>query len=571
MQFTAFGGAAEVGASCLLLQIAGRHILMDAGIRASDGCGRSGKAALPDIALLQSMVDKLDLVLVSHAHMDHIGALPLIHSLYPLAPIYCTLPTKAIAEIQLMDTVKIMSREADAHSEAPLYDPEMVKQTIWALRGFPFGEWLELIEGVKVYFHPSGHILGAASILLQTPEGNLIYTGDISAAAQRTVAGITPIDFFKPEVVITESTYGGSTHPSRKTEEQRLAQCVSKVIQRGGTVLIPSFALGRAQEIILTLKALMMNGIIPKFPIVVDGTVRAICDLYTDLLTYLPEKLQNYVRNSQQQIFWSARRPAKGRNGGMPEIAKLEASERPLMLIGEPKCIISSSGTLTSGPSVYYAKGLAVEERNAIFLTGYQDEESPGRKLQELQQGDVLKLDGEDVPVACEVNRYHLSTHADAMQMCQQISYMQPKQIILLHGEWSAIGALRSKLVMRHIVHTPRNGQTLSLDQAPEWISEYRLQRLTSEKTAYFGDLQMDAEDGLCLRFPPDLSQSPLWRQFFQGYTHVRAKFMGRRLHIYGVNADSDSASDQDEAAVEDETNEGGATRSVASTLVDSE
>jgi Cft2 family RNA processing exonuclease len=537
LQFTAFGGAAEVGATCLLLQVAGKNILLDAGIRVN----RSGKAALPDFDKLYSMVDKLDLALISHAHMDHIGALPLIRERYPYAPFYCTRPTKAIAEIQLLDTVKIMSREAEEQAEVPLYDEHLVAATIWAFQERPFGEWFEPIEGVKVYFHPAGHILGAASILLETPEGNVIYTGDISTAAQRTVSGIAPIDFFKPEVVITEATYGDSMHPPRKTEEQRLAQSVWRVIQNQGTVLIPSFALGRAQEIILTLKAFMMNGLIPRFPIVVDGMVRAICDVYSDLIDFLPEKLQNYVRNSQQQIFWNP--PRKN----MSEVAKLEASERPLMLIGQPKCIISSSGMLTGGPSVYYAKGLAPDEKNAIFLTGYQDEESPGRRLQELKQGDLLKLDGEDVPVVCEVNRYHLSAHADQMQMCQQISYMQPKQVILLHGEWSAIQALRDKLVMRYIVHTPRNGETINLKQSPEWISEYRLQKLTEEQIAYYGDLEIADDGSVCFRFPAKLTQSPLWQQFFQGHERVRAKFMGRRMHIRGVSPeDSDAESVED-------------------------
>ena len=356
---------------------------------------------------------------------------------------------------------------------------DLVLHTIWTFQERSFGEWFEPIEGIQVYFHPAGHVLGAAAILLQTPEGNVVYTGDISTATQRTVAGITPIDFFKPEVLITEATCGDSTHPSRRAEEQRLAQSVAQVIERQGNVLIPSFALGRAQEIVLILKSFMMNGLIPQFPIVVDGLVRTVCDLYTDMLEYLPDKLQNYVRNSQQQIFWSAMRK------NMPQVVKLEASERLSMLIGPPKCIISSSGMLTGGPSVFYAKMLAIEEQNVIFLTGYQDEESPGRKLQELQRGGTLKLDLREVPVTAEVNRYHLSAHADQMQMCQQISYVAPKQVILLHGEWSAIQALRDKLVMRYVVHTPHNGETLDLSQSPEWISDYRLQQLEDEKTAY--------------------------------------------------------------------------------------
>ena len=383
MQFTAFGGAAEVGASCMLLQIAGKNILMDAGIRVN----RRGDESLPDLQKLESIVgDQLDLVLVSHAHMDHTGALPLIRERYPLAHIYCTAPTKRIAEILLMDTVKIMAMQEEEESETPLYGRELVEQTLWALEARPFGEWFEPLEGIEVYFHPAGHIMGAACILLKTSEGKVVYTGDIATAAQRTVAGMMPIDFFKPDVLITEATYGDSNHAARKTEEQRLAQAVAEIVESGGSVLVPSFALGRAQEIILILKSSMLSGLIPKFPVFADGMVRAICDAYGDLVEYLPDKLQNFVRNSQQGIFWSRRRK------NIPEVSKLYPSKRLSMLTGPPKCIISSSGMLSGGPSVFYAETLAPDEKNAIFLTGYQDEESPGRRLQELKQGDVLRL-----------------------------------------------------------------------------------------------------------------------------------------------------------------------------------
>ena len=532
MQFTALGGAAEVGGSCMLLQIAGKNILLDAGIRVN----RRGEESLPDLKKLEELVgDDLHLVLASHAHLDHTGALPLVLERYPTVPMYCTLPTKTILEILLEDTVKIMEQEGEDESEAQLFTREMVERVLWALQDAPFSTWIQPIDGVEVYFHPVGHVMGAACILIKTAEGKAAYTGDIATAAQRTVAGMEQIDFFEPDVLILEATYGDGIHPNRKTEEQRLAQAIAKVIERGRTVLVPSFAFGRAQEIILILKSSILSGVIPKFPIFVDGMVRAICDAYTDLTSYLPEKLQNWVKNSQQLVFWN--RPSKN----LPEVTKLVPTERILMFNPKPKCIISSSGMLTGGPSVYYARVLAIDEKNAIFLTGYQDEESPGRRLQELQQGDPLVLDGQEITVACEVNKYGLSAHADQIQLCQQVSYMNPRTVILVHGEWGAIQTLRRKLVLKHIVYSPQNGETIDLSQQPDWISEYTLQKIDAEKLTYYGTVET-TEDEIVFRFnDKNLLNSPLWQQFFVGYNNVKAKWMGKWLQIRGLGPDEET------------------------------
>jgi len=524
MQFTALGGAAEVGASCYLLQIVGKNILLDAGIRVN----RSGDESLPDLDKLDELVgDDLDLVLVSHAHLDHTGALPLVLKRYPTVQIYCTLPTKVILSILLADTIKIMAGE---ESETPLYDQEAVERVLWILQEMPFSQWVEPIEGIEVYFHPAGHVMGASCIFIKTKEGTVAYTGDIATAAQRTVSGIEKANF-QPDVLILESTYGDGTHPNRKTEEQRLAKAVAEVIERGGTVIIPSFAFGRAQEIILILKFSMRSGVIPKFPIYVDGMCRAICDAYTDLDEYLPQKLRNFMKNSGQLVFWN--RPSKN----LPEVTKLVPTERIMMFNPTPKVIISSSGMLSGGPSPYYARVLAVEKKNAIFLTGYQDEESPGRKLQELQTGDTLELEGQEITVECEVNKYGLSAHADQIQLCQQASYLNPKTVILVHGEWGAIQALRQKLVLKHIVFTPQNGATIQPEKSPEWISDYALQKIEAEDLTFYGNVETD-EEGITLRFDKALLNSTQWKQFMEGYTQVKAKWMGKWLQMRGLTSD---------------------------------
>jgi Cft2 family RNA processing exonuclease len=538
MKYTSLGGAFEVGASCHLFQIDGRNILVDAGLRPN----RRGDDNLPDFALLESIVgDRLDLILVSHAHIDHTGALPLVHARYPNTPIYCTPPTKVIAEILLRDTIKIMRMQhEDEKAEFPLFDAEDVERTLFALREHVFDAWFEPLEGVRVYFHRSGHIVGAASVLIETPDSRVLYSGDLSVASQRTVAGMTPVDFFRPDALVLEGTYGDSIHEARKEQEQKLARDVAEVIEGGGTVLIPSFALGRAQEILLILKTAMMSGLIPLFPIYVDGLVRAICDAYTDLLDYLPDKLRNFVKNSRQHVFWSQAQKS------VPLVTRVLPNERLTMFTGEPKCIIASSGMLVGGPSAFYAKVLASGEKNAIFLTGYQDEESPGRRLLEVQTGDTLTLDGEDVPLLCKVARYKLSAHADQIQLCQQVSYMNPTSVVLVHGEPRALQALREKLMSRYLVYVPMNGDTFNPLDTPEWMTEGKRLHLTAEQTRFRGDVTFNGTE-ITIRFDADLFRHELWQRFFAGYESVEAKFVGRRLSMKVV-----SPSDADDADIEE-------------------
>src|SRR5437867_2215128 len=257
MKFTALGGANEVGASCSLLQVAERNIVVDAGVRVN----RRGADSLPDLELLHQLTGgRVDLILVTHAHTDHIGALPLVHARYGAAPILTTVPTKKITRILLRDAVRIMSGEE--REEEPLFDEQAVEALLC------------------------------------------------------------------------------------KMEEQRLAQAIGEVIRQGGSVLFPSFALGRAQEIILILKSSIASGLIPKFPIFVDGMVRSVCDVFTELVDYLPTELKNWAIHARQPIFWQ--RGAKH----LPPVLRLSAEDRPLVLTGQPKVVDASSGMLIGGPIV---------------------------------------------------------------------------------------------------------------------------------------------------------------------------------------------------------------------------
>lgn len=522
LKFIALGGAGEVGASCYLLEIAGKKILLDAGLRVN----RLGKESLPYL----NKLDHVDLVIISHAHMDHSGAIPLVYKRFPEAPIICTYPTKLLSEVLWKDSVKIWNDLEEEGGPAPLYDLELVEQTSFKLQDRPFNEWFEPIPDIKLYLHPSGHIMGAAAVLIDTEDAKVVFTGDMSAVKQRTVDGMEPIDFFNPNVVITESTYGGNIHASRKAEEQALARDIGDVLENGGTVLIPSFALGRAQELILILVNSMRGGQIPKYDLYVDGMVRTICDLYSEMEDDWPQSLKNFVKNSRQPLYWNQ----GGKN--IPKVEKVNYKERYGLLVDmTPKIIISSSGMLTGGPSVLYAQSILERDNGAIFFTGYQDEEAPGRALLELKTGDEFQLADKKFKVRCKIGKYNLSAHADQIHLCQQLSYMSPDAVILIHGEREALQSLRTKLLDKYVVWVAQNGAEINPLESPKWLGESTAMQLEVENLIFTGTLQEFKNGRVGLKFEEDLAGTDAFKKFFSGFTRVEGKVRGNKLIVKAV------------------------------------
>ena len=450
MKYVFLGGAGEVGASCLFIQIAGCNMLIDCGVRVN----RKGSASSPDFDMLKHYAPHLDLIFISHAHADHVGALPMLHKMYPETYMITTHPTAALSRAMLKSTAYSSLAEAISSTEDLRYSIENVNKAFSMMRiadPDPIAKrWQSLWnKDWSFKFIPSGHILGAMSIVLRTPEGIFLYTGDVSAFNQRTVDGIgNKLDGVNPDFMWCESTYGEGNHPARTTEEQNLAKAVESVIKAGGSVLIPSFALGRAQEIMLILSTAMGSKLITRFPIVTDGLVNKICKVYEENSHFASKRFQG----------WASRYP---RGFSTPPLLPLKKELRGSILTNEtPKCVIASSGMLTGGASVEYAKVMAGNPKDAIFLSGYQDDESPGGHLQVLQQGDKLHFtDGTTVTVKCQVKRFHLSAHSDQGQLIKMIKQANPKAIALVHGSNPSRLALSEKLVKDYPVTLPENNE----------------------------------------------------------------------------------------------------------------
>jgi len=343
--------------------------------------------------------------------------------------------------------------------ETPLYTAEVVERTLGRVRPV---EWAQPVTplpdpAITVRFLHAGHIAGAAMLLIDTPAGRVLHLGDYSVTAQRTLHGVDVPGLPQADAVITEGTYGDALHANRKEQERALVATVARVVGRGGRALLPAFAVGRAQEVALILRAARSTGELPPVPIHLDGMVRSVCDLYQAQVHDLNPRLQNYVRNARRPLF---------ADPSLAVYAVTAGRRRGLLDNPEAAIVISSSGMMTGGPAPLYARAFAADEKNAIVFSGYQDDESPGAALLRARQGTTVALGKEELTLSCAVERYSLSAHADAGQIEVAVTRARPRTTVLVHGEPDTLRAL-ARRVARHRPHVAVNGEVVTLIDAP--------------------------------------------------------------------------------------------------------
>lgn len=445
MKLHFLGGAKEIGGSAILVELNDYKILLDCGIRQS-----AGKDPLPDFRKIQEL-GGVDAVIISHAHMDHTGTLPLISKEYPLASIYATIMTIDLTRVLLYDSIKLMNRKEEG---IPVYAAAHVEALFTRMRGCRFEETLEILPGVKLTMYPAGHIAGAACIFLESKEGSLFYTGDFSGFSQNTIEGIR-IPKLRPDVIITEATYGDKLHANRQVEEKALVEVVRECIEKKGKMVIPAFALGRAQEVLLILRRAMNKGELPKVKIYVDGMVRDMNVVYSRHPWYLKNALAKRIEKGND-IFYS------------DEIVPVGMKDDRMELLNgsDPTIFVASSGMLTGGPSAMYAEKIAPMENGYIIITGYQDEEAPGRQIQQLLESEeeerFLTVNEHRVPVRCTLRKISLSAHGDKSEIQGLLERLSARHIFLVHGDPAVVEGLASELDVdyRTRIYTPETGDS---------------------------------------------------------------------------------------------------------------
>jgi Cft2 family RNA processing exonuclease len=413
----------------------------------------TGAERLPDLSPLEDRSPTA--ILVTHAHLDHIGALPVLHQRFPHVPVYATAPTIDLTRIQLLDSLKIMAEEASVEGELPLYSEATVESLLERMRPVvPLRPFRPDLEGPEVTYFPAGHILGACSLFVAGREERVLLSGDISVDNQRTIPGMSA-PRFRADVAVFESTYGGRLLPPRAVEERRLVETVAATVAAGGKVLVPAFAIGRAQEVLLILLKAQLAKEIPLFPIHADGMVRRVCSVYAQHPWYLQSTLRKRVEKHGDPFFGPLEsvRPVKS------------AAERAAVMAGPPAVVVTSSGMLSGGPSPLYARAWLGDERNLIAITGYQDEESPGRRLLDLASGAArtMAIDGVELEPRARVATYALSGHASGAQIAAIARAVGAADCFLVHGDVEARADLAQLFVRERLgrVCLPRHGEPL--------------------------------------------------------------------------------------------------------------
>lgn len=424
LRVTPLGGATEIGGSCLLVEAGGTRILIDAGLR-------PGTKAAPPRDIKRALDGPLHGLVITHAHNDHCGYVPALTALRPDLRILATRETVRLMPVMWADTAKIMRQRArDAarwgSDVTVLYGNPEIEAAARRCEEVPFGSERRL-GALTVELFPAGHILGAAGAVVRAGDRRIVVTGDISGFRQETVDGYAlPPSAREPDLLVMETTCCAEDHDTRETRVHDLVRAVGDVCRDGGRVLIPAFALGRAQEI-----ALLLRRHIPEIPVRIDGMAVDLSRAFQTMTEADPRPIS---------IFGGA----------------VTAADRPTELdTFRTGVVISTSGMLTGGPAVQWARRILPEPGSALFISGYQDEESPGRALLDLAEtgGDFTLPDhGAEVtvPVRARVETMRLSAHADRRALLDIAEEVAPQEIMLVHGLAGRQRTFAETLRLRH-------------------------------------------------------------------------------------------------------------------------
>ncbi len=447
LRVTTLGCCREVGRAAFLLSTPDSRVLIDCGEK-PDNAGGTPYLYVPEIHPLA----QLDAVVLTHAHLDHCALIPLLYKYGYEGPVYATPPTRDLSAMLQLDYLDVIHKE---DRKVP-YSSNEVKTYIRHSIPLNYGSVTDIAPDIKLTFHNAGHILGSAIAHFHVGDGmyNIAFTGDFNYSKSRLFNPAIN-QFPRLETLFMESTYGGANdiQPARSDAEAKLYETINTVLSRGGKVIIPAFAVGRSQEVMLALEEGIRLGKIPQVKIYLDGMIREATAIHT---TY-PEYLNNDLRN---QIF------REGMNPFLAECFQQVDSQvlREKVIAGDPSVIITTSGMLNGGPVMEYLLNLAADERNALVFVGYQADGTQGRRIQKGWREVPMGRKG-TITINLQIDTIDgFSGHSDRRQLMSYVSHLQPRpeKIFCIHGDENNTIDLASSIYKRNHIQTfsPMNLET---------------------------------------------------------------------------------------------------------------
>ncbi len=445
VRLTSLGGCREVGRSCFLLSTPESKIMVDCGVNVGSDDDMTPYLYIPEVQPL----NQIDAVVITHAHLDHQGLVPLLYKYGYDGPIYCTHPTRDLMVLLELDFIDVAAKDG---KRIP-YESADVRNALKHSIVLEYEEVTDIAPDIKLTFHNAGHIIGSAVSHFHIGDGlhNVVITGDFKYGPTRLFNPAVN-KFPRVETVITESTYGASNsmQPALKDAEKNLQRIIKETIDRQGVVLIPAFAVGRSQEVMIVIEEAIRKGIIDEVPVYLDGMIWEATAIHA---TY-PEYLNNDLR---RLIF------QKGQNPFLSECFKpVDSNELRRNIIENPHpCVIlSTSGMMSGGPVMEYFKAFAPGERNTLVFVGYQADGTLGRRIQKGWKEIPLSSGGkgsETVLMNMDVEIVDgFSGHSDRRQLMEFFKRMkpQPERVFTEHGDERSCIDLASSVHKRKKIET---------------------------------------------------------------------------------------------------------------------
>lgn len=432
----------DIGASAWFVEIEGHRLLMDAGTHPK----YEGLASLPLYKVIKK--EDLDAIAISHCHHDHVGSLPVAVRQFPRAHVLMTELSYFLIERVLHNSVNVMTRQRDESGirEYPLYTHDEVDEIAPLFQGFRYNREIEWAAFHKtragclsptLEFFDAGHVLGSAGLMVRGQKETLFYTGDVCFHDQ-TILRAARFEEVQADVLLMETTRGNRGVPpgfTREKEVERFTEALHRVLKRKGCVLIPTFALGRTQEILALLALLTRAGKLKRQPIYIGGLGRVFTEIY-DL-----EAHRAHRQHSNLQLHEAL------------NLVVLDQTQAEAMKLSGGRIFVLTAGMMTEQTASHdLALRLIHDPRHAIFFVGYADPDTPGGRLKASQPGETLLLSptAGKVTRRCEVLDFDLTAHANREELLDFVGQVSPRAVLLGHGEDAARAWFEEQIRERH-------------------------------------------------------------------------------------------------------------------------